>query len=279
MVGKISPMSSTPFPERLYCRARLAGKIKYEPNWLLPERTISDNELVYVLKGKGTFWIGERESGVSAGDCLILLPRIAHRAATIKTDPFQLIFVHFDLFLDGKKYALHNRRWAEVINIPGGLNIDGALLDVVTEFEQKQTGWETVINGLILQVLTKVYRWRHQVSLSPVNARLIDKVRPAIRHMQECFAEECRVSALAKLVHLHPVYFSRVFKQATGVSPQVFLRRLRIQKAKAYILNTDSSFTEIAAITGFNSIHYFSRIFKQTEGLTPSQYLRSANRL
>lgn len=264
------------FPDGLYCKIGIAGKLQYAPNWILPERIISDNELVYVLKGKGDFTVGGKKIKVKSGDFLVLPPKISHSAHTIPSDPFQLIYIHFNLFSDrNKKYALRDQVWSEVQRIPRGLNIEEYLIEIVNEFDNNFWGSKTVTSACMLQVITKVYRLKHNLSLNPAKLKLKNKIRPALDYLYEHFSEECSISYLAKMVHLHPFYFTRIFKHAIGVTPHLFLRKLRIQKAKALILNTDLSFTQIAEYVGFNSIHHFSRTFKQLEGLTPSQYFQS----
>jgi AraC-like DNA-binding protein len=264
------------FPDGLYCKIHIAGKLQYAPNWTLPKRTISNNELVYVLKGKGNFTINKKKSKVRPGDFLMLLPKIPHSAHTIASDPFQLIYIHFDLFLNqNRKYRLRDQIWSEVQHIPRGLNIEENLIEIVNEFENNSWGSKTVISACMLQVITKVYRLKHNFSLSPAKLKLMNKIKPALDYLYEHFKEECNISYLAKIVHLHPFYLTRIFKHAMGMTPHLFLRKLRIQKAKMLILNTDLSFTQIAEYVGFNSIHHFSRAFKQLERITPSQYLQS----
>ena len=52
--------------------------------------------------------------------------------------------------------------------------------------------------------------------------------------MREQLAEENSVEALAGLVELSPFHFSRVFKQATGMSPLQFVTRERIARAQQH---------------------------------------------
>lgn len=47
---------------------------------------------------------------------------------------------------------------------------------------------------------------------------------------------------------------------------------LRMEKAKAMLINTNMNITEIAYETGFNNSNYFSSLFKKTVGITAKEY-------
>jgi YesN/AraC family two-component response regulator len=61
-------------------------------------------------------------------------------------------------------------------------------------------------------------------------------------------------------------------KSITGTGAKEYITRIRIEKAKSLMENTDMSIAEIADKTGFASQSYFSTAFKTSTGLTPSQY-------
>jgi AraC-like DNA-binding protein len=62
----------------------------------------------------------------------------------------------------------------------------------------------------------------------------------------------------------------RKLKAITGKSTAVFIRSVRLEKAKDLIQTTDKSISEIAYEVGFNDPSWFSRAFKEEFGHTPS---------
>lgn len=62
----------------------------------------------------------------------------------------------------------------------------------------------------------------------------------------------------------------RKLKAITGKSTAVFIRTIRLQKAKELIEVTDKTISEVAYETGFNDPSWFSRAFKQEFGVAPS---------
>ena len=73
----------------------------------------------------------------------------------------------------------------------------------------------------------------------------------------------------------HKVGFSesqiyRKLKAITGKSTALFIRSVRLQRAKELILTTDQTISEISYDVGFNDPAWFSRVFKEEFGFTPS---------
>ena len=79
---------------------------------------------------------------------------------------------------------------------------------------------------------------------------------------------------LAKIVHLHPNYFSQLFRSMLGIPPLQYLNQLRIKKAQSLLLGTELSVTQVAAEVGME-LHYFSRTFRNRVGFTPSDYRKA----
>ena len=51
-----------------------------------------------------------------------------------------------------------------------------------------------------------------------------------------------------------------------------YLTKVRLEKAKEMLKNSDAKTYEIAEKTGFSEPNYFSFIFKKNIGMSPSQY-------
>ena len=103
----------------------------------------------------------------------------------------------------------------------------------------------------------------------------IRQLRKVEDHVREQLAESMSIEALAGLVELSPFHFSRVFKQATGMSPLQFVTRERIARAQRLIRETSRSLIEIALEVGYTSPSHFAQVFRRVVGVTPTEF-RSA---
>lgn len=64
-------------------------------------------------------------------------------------------------------------------------------------------------------------------------------------------------------------HFHRVFLQTFGVSPHVFLRNVRMERAAHMLQSTPASVSEIVERVGFQSVSSFSGAFRHEFGLSP----------
>ena len=77
---------------------------------------------------------------------------------------------------------------------------------------------------------------------------------------------------IAALLGYSPKYMSRLFKQKTGSNFNVYRTKIKMEKAKGYLLNTDHRIKNIAFDIGYENSESFVRTFKKQTGLTPTEY-------
>lgn len=78
-------------------------------------------------------------------------------------------------------------------------------------------------------------------------------------------------SNLAQEIHLGESQLYRKLKSITGKSTALFIRSVRLRKAKQLLETTSQSVSEIAYQVGFNDPAWFSRVFKEEYGVSPSE--------
>lgn len=81
-----------------------------------------------------------------------------------------------------------------------------------------------------------------------------------------------KLSDLAKLAGISQFHFSRSFKKSVGMSPNEYVIKQRIERAKSLLKNPRLSVTEIAFLCGFNSHSHLGKYFRQITGVTPKEY-------
>lgn len=94
---------------------------------------------------------------------------------------------------------------------------------------------------------------------------------------QQTFNEPLTASEMAKSVNMSLSYFSQCFKQIVGKTYTDYLRDVRMDRAKMYLLNTSKTIQWIAEEVGYNDEKYFSRLFKEHIGILPSEFRQGGN--
>lgn len=96
-------------------------------------------------------------------------------------------------------------------------------------------------------------------------------IQKAVYYIDLSYTEQVKISDIAKYVGLNRSYFSCIFKERMGVSPQEYITQLRIRKACELLSYPDATVISVA-----NSLNYdpaaFFRHFKRIIGLSPSEY-------
>jgi len=86
------------------------------------------------------------------------------------------------------------------------------------------------------------------------------------------FARPLDVPVLARVAHLSPAHFSRLFRRAFGETPHQYLLTRRLERAAALLRNTDHSVAEICFEVGLASVGSFTTSFRRVYGVTPTAY-------
>jgi AraC-like DNA-binding protein len=83
---------------------------------------------------------------------------------------------------------------------------------------------------------------------------------------------------IAAAVSVSEPHLARLFRAATGKTVLQRLTDMRIVQAKALLLESTLSVTQIAGEVGLSSFSHFTRIFKRAMGVAPSDYRRSGGK-
>lgn len=99
-----------------------------------------------------------------------------------------------------------------------------------------------------------------------------DILRRSLDYIARNYHNRISLDDVSAYVGYPPKYFSRYFKDQTGITFVNYLNRLRIQAAKELLADPNIVIKDVAARVGFENINTFFRVFKQFEGVTPGQY-------
>ena len=99
-----------------------------------------------------------------------------------------------------------------------------------------------------------------------------DLSRAAQDYIEAHSAERFSLQEMAGTLFVNGSYLLRVFKRSTGMTPLSYHHRIRCQKAKDLLAQTDRTISEIGEAVGFVSSSHFSHIFRKTVGCSPSEY-------
>lgn len=82
------------------------------------------------------------------------------------------------------------------------------------------------------------------------------------------------VAEVAEACAMSRSHFTRKFKESTCLSPHVWLRQQRVEKARELLLQSSLSLTDIAMECGFFDQAHFCRVFAKGIGMSPMVWKR-----
>jgi AraC-like DNA-binding protein len=104
-------------------------------------------------------------------------------------------------------------------------------------------------------------------------ARLSPVLRDVYAFLEKEYANENLDSqTVAKSVNLSGPYLGRIIKRETSRNFREFLNLFRIRKAKALLVDSNLTISEVAYKAGFSSPSQFSQVFQRFEHTAPSQF-------
>lgn len=99
-----------------------------------------------------------------------------------------------------------------------------------------------------------------------------ETIRASLAYLNDHYAERVTLEDVAAHVSFSASYLSRLFKDETGQSFKTCLNRVRLEKSKELMGNSDLSIADVGYAVGFADQSYFARVFKQYENVSPYQY-------
>ena len=107
----------------------------------------------------------------------------------------------------------------------------------------------------------------------------MDETRAAVRVMQdyitEHISEEITIDDLARCSSFSPGYARKLFLKHLGMTPAVYIRRLKLSKSALRLRDEKISVLDVAMDMGFGSVDGYQRAFRHEFGCNPKEYALS----
>lgn len=99
----------------------------------------------------------------------------------------------------------------------------------------------------------------------------------SIQFIHENFHRQVTLERLASIEHFNVSYYCKWFYNQTGMTPNAYIQKIRLEKAKELLETTELSLLEIALQVGYSHQSSLTRLFRKIEGLNPIWYRKRRN--
>ena len=87
--------------------------------------------------------------------------------------------------------------------------------------------------------------------------------------------EDINLKKLSSLFYVNAIYLGQLFRKETGMYFHSYMNRLRIEKAKALLVENRFSINAVSEMVGYKNLEHFYLSFKNIEGCSPGEYIRN----
>lgn len=210
--------------------------------------------LHYIVSGKGFFVKNGKRHELSGGDIFVISPYEETYYEADENDPWKYIWIGFTS--DAPPCDLS----APVLHCPEARKI----------FEDAKN-CKYLSRGKSAFLSAKL--WELASILLDSKRTRTDYVDEALDYMNAEYMNKLTVAGISKKLNIDRSYFSNIFKNKVGVSPQRYLTELRLTKA-AELMTLYGQTPMVAAYSvGYQDLFAFSKIFKSRFGVPPREYL------
>lgn len=227
----------------------------------------------YILSGKGTFTVGNRQHHLGPGDAFIIRPGKTVVYAADAEDPWQYCFFAFN----GQAAEQYVNRTAFASSDVTHIG-DDRINELVCETTDTLTALPRNGDLYALSQLMKMLLLfaEHHDDQSVTHGHLIRAdIQKVLDYIAYHYADPITVVEMSKLIALERSYFCRTFKNAMGISPKDYLTKFRLDKARYLLTETSLPIGKISERVGFQSFSSFSRLFTAQYQQSPSQYRKT----
>ncbi len=151
-----------------------------------------------------------------------------------------------------------------------------SLLDVlIDETERRRTGYQTLVRLRMIELLMLLSRGYDESLRMSDHSRDHHRCTAALRicgYLERHYQQKNTLESLSLLFNISARHLNRIFREEIGMSVVEKIHRIRIEKARSLLVETDEKIINIAAMIGYEDPAFFSRLFTREVGCAPGRF-------
>jgi AraC-like DNA-binding protein len=239
-------------------------------------------EIGIVLKNELEYRFNDHTYFGRPGDVFLCRPFEPHWSFSKPDKPFECILVLFtpsavNKIPDGNQLLkpFYTAQGVQPL-IPANTIYAKAIRKAATlamEAQEQETEYLMTIQFMhFIDILLQVNQFVKESQSKDIDKLSPSEIVEAVGYMLNHYHEPLDIEKLSWQVGLGRTMFFREFRLLTGLTPNEFLNRLRIQSASDLLRSTNKSMIDLAFESGFQSLSAFNKQFKRYTGLSPREY-------
>ncbi|MGL4737201.1 MAG: AraC family transcriptional regulator [Cellulosilyticaceae bacterium] len=237
-------------------------------------------EIVFILKGSQTYYVGHEAYNISRGDVFVTYPNELHHTGPHPQGVSEFIWLQLRLSENQSFLGLQPEYSQPLLDRLHQMTTHLLLADkemlalLQKSFEAFDSGvyaQKLYGLGLLMSLLFKLFYFP-DLQASPNTI-----IQDLTRYIGDHITEPLPLDELCKAGHLSRSALQHQFKDYVGQSPRDYINCQKIEHAKL-LFKRGVSVTEAAMHLSFSTSDYFATTFKKYTAQTPSEYINSLSK-
>jgi len=254
----------------------------------VPHHWHEDIEIIYLVEGSVEVGIANDLYRLKARDILMIGPGEVHfflkETESSNRAVIQFRMSIYDAFLSGSKDSRTIRpMFSHSKYLTPGTEIHSLLekqiLELINENTAAKEGYKLILKARLYDLAGILIRYlpkgEYSADAESHQVERLSKLDKVFQHVDKYYQANIDLQEISKVAGFSKYYFTRFFKENTGMTFVDYLNNFRITKAEWHLMEETDSITEVAYKSGFNSVKTFNRVFKRSKGCSPMEYRKA----
>lgn len=150
--------------------------------------------------------------------------------------------------------------------------IESLFVKLLEEYTEKRKGYYDLMRTHLTELIIRILRKSESEESERKKASQEQYLKKVIAYIHNHYKERLSVKDMATRAYCSKSYFSKSFKELTGLCFSDYLQKIRVEHACEMLCNTDMTVADIAEQSGFNDLKFFYTVFKKITLVTPAEY-------
>lgn len=260
------------------------------PHFIVPWHYHPEIEIMYILEGTGTRFVGDHIEKYEEGDLCIIGANLPHewrnddvffqKESNLKASCLCLFFLR-ELFGNNLINLPEMEGIKQLIEHSGrGVKFVGKSREVIgkliREYIQEKGAARVAKLITLLEVMASTEEYELLASVgyarNTVNTEDFARFNKVYQYIMRNYSRPIRLEEVASLIGLTPNAFCRYFRDHTKRTFVQYLNDIRISHAKRLLIESKMTISALSNEAGFNNISNFIEQFKRSTQMSPSEY-------
>ncbi|MEE1350597.1 MAG: AraC family transcriptional regulator [Clostridia bacterium] len=234
----------------------------------------NEYEIYMFLEGDATYVVEEKNYQLSPDDIIIIRKHEMHRVFHNSTGKYRRIVLsiapeifsscgceEYESKFCGNDFNIGNKIHSKIVHSSG-------LYDAVMRLKAYSNNFSEVYTPIAHSTIIEILYLINKISAFDTAEKINMPIRNVIHYINNNFTNEITLDTLCELFYISKYHLCRIFKEATGLTVQGYIKQKRLTMADE-LVKEGRTLTDAAMLSGFSNYSSFYRAYMKSYHKNP----------